>query len=52
MNRIPLAGGLEYDVLTRARGQYCYTKKPGVCRFVKRKYNRRFRKAAKMEAMQ
>lgn len=44
--KIRLTCGLEYDVLTRARHQYCYTQKPGVCKYAKRKYNRRLRRAA------
>jgi len=48
-NKIPLKGGLEYDILTKARHHYCYTGKPGICKWVKRKYNKRFRKSCKKE---
>ena len=42
--REKLKGGDEYDILTRARRRYCYTNKPGVCRKVKRRFNRRMRR--------
>lgn len=47
--RIPLSGGLEYDILTGWRKWYCYTKKPGICKFAKNKYNRRLRRVLKHE---
>ena len=47
--RIPLKGAIEYDILTNARNYYCYTDKPGICKWVKRKYNKRFRKKTKQE---
>jgi hypothetical protein len=40
-------GGDEWDVLTRARRVYKYTQRPGVCRAVKQKFNRRVRRDAK-----
>jgi len=49
IKRISLKGGLEYDILTGCRKDYYYTKKPRICKYVKRKYNKRFRKAVKDE---
>lgn len=40
-------GGDEWDVLTRARRVYKFTKRPGVCRAAKQKFNRRIRLEAK-----
>jgi len=34
----------EADVLTDARKYYCYTSRPGVCKKIKRAYNKRERK--------
>lgn len=51
MKHIPLRGGDERDILAGARRIYCYTHRPGVCRKAKRSYNRRFRRAARAEAM-
>lgn len=45
--KIPLKGGLEYDVLTGWRKYLCYTGKPGICKYVKNKYNRRMRQHGK-----
>lgn len=47
MQRIPMKGGDEQDVFSRWRKVLCYTSRPGVCKSVKRKYNKRFRKASK-----
>lgn len=41
--RIPCHNGDEYDVFTAARKVYCWTKKAGACRRVKRGYQRRLR---------
>lgn len=41
--------GAEHDVLTRARRRYCYTQRAGVCRSLKRKYNRRVRQKGRAE---
>ena len=49
MNKIAMKSGDEYDVLTRARKMYLYTKRAGVCKSVKRRYNRRFRQVEKTE---
>lgn len=49
MKRIKLICGDEFDVLTKARKVYKYTQKSGVCKKVKRRYNRRFRQIAKQE---
>ena len=46
--RIPLAGGDEQDVFTRARRFYCYTQRPGVCARIKAKYNRRLRRIVRL----
>lgn len=40
-------GGDEFDALTRTRRIYKYTKRPGVCRAAKQKFNRRMRQLAK-----
>ena len=45
--RIPFICSDEYDVLTPARKFYCYTDRSRVCKQVKKRYNKRFRKAAK-----
>ena len=45
--RIPLRGGDEYDALTRWRRALCYTQRPGVCRSIKRGYQRRLRHLAR-----
>ena len=47
IKRIPMKG-YEFDVLTKARHFYCYTKRPGVCKRIKRQYNKRFRKRTKL----
>lgn len=47
--RIPMKGGAEMDVFSRWRKIMCYTSRPGVCKRVKRGYNKRVRRAAKME---
>jgi hypothetical protein len=41
--RIPYINGDEQDVLTSSRRFFVYTKRPGVCRRVKRGYQRRLR---------
>lgn len=47
--RIPVKGGAEEDVFSGWRKVLCYTSRPGVCKRVKRGYNKRVRRAAKME---
>lgn len=47
--RIPLRGGVEYDIFTAWRRVYTYTKRPGVCKYVKRAYNKRLRAVHKRE---
>ena len=37
------------DVFSRWRKVMCYMSRPGVCKRVKRGYNKRVRRAAKME---
>lgn len=49
--RIPLKGGAEHDVFSGWRRVLCYTSRAGVCKSVKRKYNKRLRKAIKAEVM-
>ena len=46
-NRIRMTTGDEYDVFC-GRKFYCYTDRAGVCKSVKRKYNRRLRAATKI----
>lgn len=45
----PIVGWDEEDVFTSARRIYCYTQRPGVCKWVKNKANRRDRRNAKIE---
>jgi hypothetical protein len=52
MFRIPLSGGREFDALTKARHDYCYTGRAGVCRYWKRRYNRRVRRTLSAETSQ
>lgn len=47
-----LASGDEYDILTGARKLYKYTERPGVCRKVKTRASRRYRRQAKRECQQ
>ena len=47
--RIPLKGGAEWDALTNAKKLYCYLKKSGVAKSIKRGYNKRFRQEGKRE---
>ena len=47
--RIPLKGGDEFDVLTKARKMYKYLDRSKVVKKIKRKYNKRFRKNGKNE---
>jgi hypothetical protein len=42
--RMPMNPSYEADVLTDARKYYCYTSRPGVCKKIKRGYNKRERK--------
>lgn len=42
-----LKGGDEYDVVCGWRGWYCYLKRAGVCKAIKRKMNKRARREAK-----
>ncbi len=48
-HRGKLHGGTEWDVFTRWRKVLCYTSRAGVCKTVKRAYNKRQRKLVKME---
>jgi hypothetical protein len=50
MKILPLKTGFEYDVLTKARHNYCYTSKAGTCKKAKKQYNRRVRKHLKAMA--
>lgn len=43
--------GAELDVMTRWRRWMCYTSRAGVCKGVKRQFNKRQRRAAKMDLM-
>lgn len=45
----PMKGGDEYDVFTSWRRYCTSTKRPGVCRAAKRKYNRRLRQKVRLE---
>lgn len=45
--KIPMKSAAEYDVLTRARKWYGYTSRPGVCKRIKRAYNKRVRRLLK-----
>lgn len=47
--RIPTNSGDEWDVFSKARRYYLYTQRPGVCKKIKKKYNKRLRKALKKE---
>jgi len=49
--QIPLSGGLEQDALTGWRKVLCYMSKPGIVRYVKRKYNKRVRRYIKQNIM-
>jgi len=51
-HREPLKGGAEWDVLTGWRKVYAYTDKPGVCKSIKRGYNKRIRRQATMQIRQ
>lgn len=43
--REPAINGDEQDIFSRkARGRYCYTQRPGVCKAAKRAANRRARR--------
>lgn len=44
---LPYKGGLECDVFSSWRKVLCYTSRAGVCKYAKRKYNRRVRRLAK-----
>ena len=50
MKRIKMSGGDEWDALTPARKFYNWA--PGTVKAIKRRYNRRFRKAAKKDTAQ
>lgn len=39
----------EEDVFTRMRKYYCWTHRPGACKWVKNKANRRDRREARVE---
>jgi hypothetical protein len=48
----PIIGWVEQDVFTRARKYYYYTQRPGFCKWVKNKANRRDRRNAKLEILE
>lgn len=50
MKRIKLKGGDEFDVFSKARRVIIPLSRSGVCKAIKRKYNKRFRKAGKSHA--
>lgn len=52
MKRIKEIDGAEEDVFSGWRRVLCYTQRAGVCKRIKRQYNRRFRRASKRYAMQ
>lgn len=43
--------GDEYDAFGYGRKLYCYLARSGVAKRIKRKYNKRFRKVGKAEAL-
>lgn len=45
--KIPMKGGLEYDAFTGWRRVLCYMGRPGLRKWVKRKYNKRMRQEGK-----
>lgn len=50
--RLPLKGGDEYDVVVgrgRWRKYLCWTQRPGACKWVKNKINRRERRDGRAE---
>lgn len=47
-HRAKLKGGGEWDVFSRWRRVLCYTSRSGVCKRVKRQFNKRQRKAARL----
>ena len=47
--RIPMSGGGEHDVFTNAKQFYKYLSKSGICKKIKKGYNKRFRKVGKQE---
>ena len=49
MKRIPMKGGDEQDAFSRWRKLLCSFNRAGVVKQSKRKYNKRFRKAAKIK---
>lgn len=49
MNRRPIKGWDEQDVLTSWRRFYCYTQRAGVCAQVKRGARRRERRQSKID---
>lgn len=48
-HRGKLIDGREWDVFSPARRWLCYLRRPGACKYIKRQYNRRQRRAAKTE---
>jgi len=46
---IPMVSGAEYDVFTPWRRLYCYLQRPGICKAIKRQYNKRARRAATLQ---
>lgn len=50
--KIPLKGGLEFDIFTSWRHYLCYIDNTkGITKYGKRKYNKRFRQKAKQELL-
>jgi len=47
--KIRLKGGHEQDLLTGWRKMLCYAQKSRICKFAKRKYNRRLRQHLKKD---
>jgi hypothetical protein len=47
--RIPMSGGGEHDVFTNGKQFYIYLSKSGICKKIKKGYNKRFRKVGKQE---
>lgn len=51
-HREKMSGGDEFDCLSRkARRVHICLKRPGVCKSIKAKFNRRVRKNARLEAI-
>jgi hypothetical protein len=48
-HREKMTNGAEYDVFSSWRKYLCYTSKPGVCKKIKRQFNKRVRRQAKQD---